>query len=103
MRIAEICPNCSTYINAACVVYTGDVLSNLDIAPLTTLDDILAAINDIIPAISGSGAPSPIPAFVGQLYIDTSNSDLWIGLSNSSANWGLVGDISTTTTTTTSA
>lgn len=103
MRTAEICPVCATYINASCVLYDGDYLSAIDVSPLDPLDDILGNINTAFTALSGSGIPTATPAFVGQLYIDTSGLDLWIGMGTSSANWGLVGEISTTTTTTTIA
>ena len=101
MRVAELCPNCATYINASCIIYDGDYLSTLDVAPLTSLDEALENINNTFTALSGAGIPSTIPLFVGQLYIDTTGPDLWIGLGTSSANWGLVAEISTTTTTTT--
>jgi hypothetical protein len=101
MRIAELCPNCATYINASCIIYNGDYLANIDIAPLTSLDEVLEAINDAFAAATGTGAPTDVPAFVGQLYIDTSTMDLWVGLSDTIPNWGLIGQISTTTTTTT--
>lgn len=101
MRIAEICPDCATYINATCIIYNGDYLSSIDVAPLTSLDEILGDINTTFIALSGSGSPSTIPAFIGQLYIDTSVAHLYIGMGTSSVNWGLLAIISTTTTTTT--
>lgn len=101
MRIAELCPNCASYINAECIIYNGDYLPSLDVAPLTSLDEILGSINDTFNALSGAGNPSTIPAFLGQLYIDTTGPDLWIGMGTTTVNWGLVGEISTTTTTTT--
>lgn len=101
MRIAELCPNCATYIDATCIIYNGDNLSTIDAAPLTSLDEILSNINDTFTASSGTGLPTSNPKFVGQLYIDTLNLDLYIGLDIDSSNWGLIGEISTTTTTTT--
>lgn len=101
MRIAELCPDCATYINASCIIYNGDYLQALDVAPLTSLDEILGDINATFSALSGAGSPSTIPLFVGQLYINTTGPELWIGLSNTIPNWGLLADISTTTTTTT--
>lgn len=100
MRVVEICPTCATYINAACIIYNGDYLTNLDVAPLTSLDEILGNINDAIPPLNGEGNPTDVPVYIGQLYIDTTGPNLWIGLGTSSANWGLIGVISTTTTTT---
>lgn len=99
MRIAEICPSCATYINASCILYDGDYLSNIPVSPLDSLETILGALNTIIPPTSGSGAPSEIPAFVGQFYIDTSAPYLYIGMSDTEANWGLVALIITTTST----
>ena len=48
MRVAEICPECATYINAACIIYNGEYLSNIDVSPLDSLDDILVKINDAL-------------------------------------------------------
>ena len=101
MRVAEICPVCATYINAACIIYNGDYLSNIDVAPLTTLDEILGDINDAFAAETGTGVPTDIPDFIGQFYINTSVPALYIGLSDSVSNWGFVATLITTTTTTT--
>jgi hypothetical protein len=101
MRVAEICPNCATYINASCILYDGDYLSTLDVSELDSLDEILSNINDTFTALSGAGEPASIPTFIGQLYINTSGPELWIGMGTSSVNWGFIADISTTTTTTT--
>lgn len=101
MRVAEICDTCATYINAACIIYNGDFLSSIGGDPLDSLDIILGKINDAFPAIQQSGLPgSLIPAFEGQLYINSANQNLYIGLSDSIPNWGFLGTISTTTTTT---
>jgi hypothetical protein len=48
MRVAEVCPSCPVYTNAACVVYTGDYLSTIDVQPLDELDEILGKINNSI-------------------------------------------------------
>lgn len=101
MRIAELCPDCATYINATCIIYNGVYLSSIDVEPLTSLDEILGNINETFIALQGEGGPSTIPAFIGQLYIDTDSSELWIGMATDGINWGLVGEISTTSTTTT--
>jgi len=103
MRVAEICSSCSTYINASCIIYNGDYLSNIELPPLTSLDEALLLINNKFAALSGEGVPTSIPSFFGQKYIDTLNLNLYLGLSTSSSYWGLVGPISTTTTTTTSS
>lgn len=99
MRVASICDTCATYINAACIIYNGDYLQAINASPLDSLDIILEGINDSLKAINGSGIPVSIPAFYGQLYID-SGSNLYIGLSETIPNWGFVGNIVTTTTTT---
>jgi len=101
MKVAEICPVCATYINATCIIYAGEYLSTLDVEPLETLESALLKVNNTFTALSGEGVPSGVPKFVGQLYIDTDNDNLWVALSVSPVNWGLVGPISTTTTTTT--
>jgi hypothetical protein len=103
MRVAELCPNCATFINATCIIYNGEYLSSIDVAPLTSLDEILGDINTTFIALTGDGNPSTVPAFIGQLYIDTSVPQLWIGMGTTTVNWGLVAEISTTTTTTTIA
>lgn len=101
MRTAEICPNCATYINASCVLYDGEYLSTIDVSPLDSLDVILGNINSTILPASGASAPTAIPDFVGQLYLQTSGPYLYVGLSDTEANWGLVGLLITSTTTTT--
>lgn len=45
MRIATICPTCATLINSVCVIYDGEYLANIDVAPGDTLEEILAKIN----------------------------------------------------------
>lgn len=45
MRIATICPTCATFINSVCVIYDGEYLANIDVAPGDTLEEILAKIN----------------------------------------------------------
>jgi hypothetical protein len=101
MRIAELCPNCSSYIDATCIIYNGEYLSSIGVSPLTSLNEVLGDIDNTFNALSGSGLPSTIPAFLGQFYINTSTDELWIGMGTASVNWGLLGSISTTTTTTT--
>src|SRR6478736_776871 len=100
MRVADICPTCATYVNAACVIYAGEILSTIEIPPLTSLDEILLAINNTFKALEGTGVPSVVPKFKGQLYIDNSSQFLYIGMGTTSPNWGLIGAIATTTTTT---
>lgn len=52
MRVAEICNNCATYINAACIIYNGDYLSNIDVSPLDSLETILVKLNAILTTTS---------------------------------------------------
>ncbi len=104
MRVAEICSTCATYISAACILYNGEYLSTIDVSPLDSLETALGKINDAYTAQSGAGSPdTEIPLYIGQQYIDTSTGDIWIGLSTSGPNWGLVATYSTTTTTTTTS
>jgi hypothetical protein len=103
MRVAEICPTCTTYINATCIAYGGEFLSNLDIEPLETLDAILVKINDNFAPLSGTGAPTGTPRFIGQFYVDTATPTLYYARgTNSSADWvSIVNDVVPVTTTTT--
>ncbi len=101
MRIAEICPDCATYINASCILYDGEYLSNIDVSPLDSLVTILEKLDTAVEAATGSGEPSNVPAFVGQFYINTAVPALYIGLSDTLVDWGFVAILVTTTTTTT--
>ena len=67
------------------------------------LDSILGKINNKFPALTGTGVPASVPAFIVQYYYDTSASNLYIGLSTTSPDWGLVGVVITTTTTSTTS
>jgi len=98
MRVAEICPTCATYINASCIVYDGDYLPSTDVSPMDTLDEALSKIDEAFPMQEGVGVPSSVPVYIGQLYL-ASNGNLYIGLSTSVPNWGLVCTVITTTTT----
>jgi len=102
MRIAEICPTCATYINASCILYDGLYLSTIGVSPLDSLEVVLSKINDTYASQSGSGAPTTqIPLYIGQKYIDTLNSKIWVGLSTTEPIWALSASYSTTSTTTT--
>ena len=48
MRTAAVCPTCPTYENALCVLYNGEYLPYLDIAPGDNLEDVLVKLNAII-------------------------------------------------------
>lgn len=54
MRISQICPTCTTYINSLCIVYNGIYLSNINASPLDTLDKILANINSSVGVVNTS-------------------------------------------------
>lgn len=102
MRTAAICDTCAVYYNAKCIIYDGDYLTNIKVAPLDSLDVILGKINiNLIPLI-GTGTPTTVPVYLGQFYVDTSTPALWVGLSTTSPDWGEIGVIVTTTTTSTS-
>jgi hypothetical protein len=101
MRTAAICPTCATFFNAACIVYDGDLLNNLDVAPLDTLDIILGKINTALEPQSGHGTPISNVVYVGQFYIDLDVPALWVGLAVGIPDWGYFGSVITTTTTTT--
>ena len=38
MRTADVCPTCSTYTNALCVIFDGPILTTLGVNPLDSLD-----------------------------------------------------------------
>lgn len=78
MRTAAICPTCATYINAACVIYNGEGLTNINVAPLDDLETIIQNINDNLVPIYGSGAPTNSAVYEGQIYIDNSTGDVYI-------------------------
>lgn len=44
MRTANVCPTCSTFINALCVIYDGPLLATLDIQPTDSLEVALQKI-----------------------------------------------------------
>lgn len=100
MRVAELCPSCASYINATCIIYNGTFLPVINATPLDSLDMILSEINDAIKPLTGTGVPSSVPLYIGQQYIDTDGPTLYIGLSTTLPNWGLISILTTTTTTT---
>lgn len=90
MRVAEICPTCATYTNAVCVIYNGEALSNIDVAPLDDLETILGKINNNLVPLSGTtpGAPTSVPVYIGQLYVDEATPKLYYARGTaSSADW----------------
>lgn len=88
MRVAEICPTCAIYTNAVCVIYDGEYLTNIDAQPLDDLQTILGKINDNLVPLSGAVAPTSVPVYVGQLYVDTATPKLYYARgTSSSADW----------------
>ena len=54
MRTAAICPTCATYENALCILYNGEYLSTIDVAPLDSLEIALENINTVMSGITGT-------------------------------------------------
>lgn len=77
MRTAAICPTCSTYENALCVLYNGDYLTNTDITPLDSVETSIIKINDNLVPITGTVPPVNSAIYLGQLYLDTSAPTLY--------------------------
>lgn len=57
MRTAAICPTCATYTNSVCVVYDGPYLSNLDVNPLTDLEEVFQKVDGKIGAMIATLQP----------------------------------------------
>jgi len=74
MRTAAICPTCSVYENALCILYNGEYLANIDVNPLDSLEVALGKINDNLVPTSGTAAPSAAAIYLGQLYVRTAGS-----------------------------
>jgi len=104
MRTAEICTDCATYISSNCILYSGDYLSALNISHLDSMTTALTKINSALAAQTDDDVPdTEIPKYLGQLFIDTGNQGVWIGLATSGPDWGFLGIYSTTTTTSTTS
>jgi len=103
MRTAAICDTCANYYNAKCVLYDGAYLTNIQVNTLDSLETALEEINSLLPPPSGASNPTGNVRFVGQLYLNTSNQTLWMGMVAGIPDWGLLGTISTTTTTSTTS
>ena len=58
MRTAAICPTCATYENALCILYNGEYLSTIDVAPLDSLEIALENINTVMSGITGTSGTS---------------------------------------------
>ena len=77
MRTAQICPTCATYTNALCVIYDGPYLSNINVSPMDDLESALGSINDNLIPITGVTAPTINATYVGQLYVNSANGDIY--------------------------
>ena len=79
MRTAAICPTCATFINAACIIYDGDALLNIDVTPLDSLETALVNINESVGNLTRHGitVPSASADFIGQLYINTAAPSMY--------------------------
>lgn len=89
MRTAAICPTCSTYENAICVLYNGDYLPATDIEPLDSLQTALQKIDAAIAPQFGIVAPTTSATYVGQLYVNIAAPALYYAKSTGAgaADW----------------
>lgn len=53
MRTADVCPTCSTYINAKCVIYNGPYLTTLNINTLDSVETAFERLDTWASTISG--------------------------------------------------
>lgn len=74
MRTAAICPTCSVYENALCILYNGPYLANIDVNPLDSMQVALGKVNNNLVPKSGTAAPSAAAIYLGQLYVRTAGS-----------------------------
>lgn len=82
MRTAAICPTCSTYENALCIIYNGEYLPALDIEPLDSLQTALEKI-DVAIGLAGTSGTSGVSGSSG--ISGTSGIDGSSGTSGSSS------------------
>jgi len=92
MRTAAICPTCATYENALCIIYNGPYLTNIKVDPLEDLESVLAKINTNLVPLSGTTAPSSSATYIGQTYLNTAKSMLYVAKSvgTGASDWNLV-------------
>ena len=93
MRTASVCPTCSTYVNALCILYNGPLLSNTQIAPLDSMEIALQKINTNLVPISGTLVPAVSSLYLGQFYVRTSgNKNLYYAQTkgNGASDWRIV-------------
>jgi len=92
MRTAAICPTCATYENALCIIYNGPYLTNIKVDPLEDLESVLAKINTNLVPLSGTTAPSSSATYLGQTYLNTTKSMLYVAkaVGTGASDWNLV-------------
>jgi hypothetical protein len=92
MRTAAICPTCATYENALCIIYNGAYLPNIQVNPLEDLPSILSKINTNLVPLTGTLAPSNSATYLGQLYLNTTKSILYVAkaVGTGASDWNLV-------------
>ena len=93
MRTASICPTCSTYENALCILYNGTLLPNTQISPLDSVQVAFQKIDANLVPVSGTGAPTASSLYLGQFYVRTSgNKNLYYAQTKGSgaADWRIV-------------
>lgn len=56
MRTSDVCPTCSTYVNALCVIYNGSLLETLNIATLDSVETALIKIETWALNVGTTGA-----------------------------------------------
>jgi hypothetical protein len=89
MRTAQICPTCSTFENALCILYSGDPLNNINVNTLDNLNTVIENINNNLVPVHGAGDPTNSAIYLGQLYLNTADSTLYIAdaVGGGSADW----------------
>jgi hypothetical protein len=92
MRTAAICPTCATYENALCIIYNGPYLTNLDIVPLESIQEILVKIDANFVPTTGITASINSAIYLGQQHLDTDINQLYSAktIGFGAADWELV-------------
>lgn len=78
MRTASVCPTCSTYMNALCVIYNGDNLDNIQVSTDMSMEEIVILINNTFPAYLTTAINAH---FLGKLAVDAANYTAFIAVS----------------------
>lgn len=77
MRTADVCPTCSTFTNALCVIFDGPLLTTLDINPLDSIDVALTKVEAF--ALNGVPGSSIITKEEGTIVLISSAAINFIG------------------------